>query len=78
MLDTKSGAALVAPVFFQETVMKQTTVKTVRAFSIGGTVVKPGTVATYDHAFAAELIANGKAVAHNEPVKSEPAKKAER
>lgn len=43
---------------------KQTTIKVVRAFTAGGKTVLPGTVATYDRAFAAELISNGKAETH--------------
>lgn len=44
---------------------KQITVKVTRAFMLSGKVVKLGTIATYDRAFAAELITNQKAVAHN-------------
>lgn len=44
---------------------KQITVKVLRAFLLNGKTVKSGTVATYDRAFAAELITNQKAVAHD-------------
>lgn len=55
---------------------KQITVKAVRQYVANGKAVKPGTIVTYDRALASELIANGKAEAHNEPVKSAEAKPA--
>lgn len=55
-----------------QTQPKQITVKVTRAFLLGGKVVKPGTVATYDRAFAAELITNQKAVAHDGDAKPRP------
>lgn len=48
-----------------QTQPKQITVKVTRAFLLGGKTVKPNTIATYDRAFAAELITNQKAVAHD-------------
>jgi len=65
MLDSHSGAALVAPASFQESNrMKTITVKATRAFFYEGKLVKAGTVATYERAFAAELISNQKAEPH--------------
>lgn len=57
--------------------MKQITVKANRAFFYEGKLVKAGTVATYDRAFAAELISSQKASAHDAKpeTKPEPAEK---
>ena len=57
--------------------MKTITVKATRAFFYEGKLVKAGTVATYERAFAAELISNQKAVAHDAKpeTKTEPAEK---
>ncbi len=53
---------------------KQITVKAVREYRIGGDTVPIGKVNTYDRVLAAELIANGKAVAHT-PAATAPAPK---
>ncbi len=52
--------------------MKQTSVKVSRAFYHEGKVVKEGTVITLDNTFAAELISNQKAVAHDAKPENKP------